>query len=347
MVERNIIGIGGSAGGLAAISRILQGLPADTATAVLVTVHMPAHGPRYLAGALARASALPVEEAQDGAEIRPGRVYAAVPDRHLLAEGGRLRLAPGPRENMARPAIDPMLRSLALDYGSRAIGVIVSGLLDDGASGLCSVKACGGLAVVQSPEDAEAPDMPRAALRAAEPDQVLSAAEIGGLLARMTGTAAAPTPPCPAAVRVEVEIALGRRLGADALREHAHPAAFTCPNCHGVLSELENVRPMRFRCQTGHAITAATLDATQENAVEDALRVALRVMQERRALVERLAREARETGRQGAAELYAEREREYARNVATLRVAVEASLDAAANDDERRARADREEGEIG
>lgn len=339
LVKRDIIGIGGSAGGLAAIRTILQGLPADASAAVLVTLHMSTHGRRYLSEAIAPACALPVQDAEDGIEIQPGRVYLAVPDRHLLAADGRLILGGGPRENMSRPAIYPMLRSLAVAYGPRAIGVVVSGMLDDGASGLCAVKTCGGLAVVQAPEDAQVPDMPRAALNAAGPDHVLPAAAMGALLARLTGTAAEPPPHCPPAVRAEVEIALGRRLGAEVLREHAHPAEFTCPNCHGVLAEMKDAPPVRYRCQTGHALTAATLEAAQEDAVEEALRVALRVMQERRALVERLARDAREKGRHVAAELYEARLGEYARHVETLRAAVLAGLDMVANDDAQRARA--------
>lgn len=147
MAKRDLVVIGGSTGSLAALNHILPQLPADFPAAVVVVTHMSPHGPSHLAEVLEGRSALPVSRAVDGQPIEPGRCYVAVPDHHLLVLDGHIRLGSGPRENMARPAVDPLFRSAALSYGSRAIGVILSGLLNDGASGLRAIKACGGSAL--------------------------------------------------------------------------------------------------------------------------------------------------------------------------------------------------------
>lgn len=326
LAKRDIIGIGGSAGGGAALKAILQRVPADLPATVFVTLHIPSRGGPYLAQALAQVSALAVETPEDGTEIQPGRVYVAPPDRHLLAHEGRVALGSGPRENMTRPSVDPMLRSLALAYGGRAIGVILSGSLNDGASGLYAVKQCGGLALVQDPDDAQVADMPRAALETVEPDRVATAEALASVLATLAGSEPHPPVPCPRDVALEVEIAAGRRLGHNALREFADPVALTCPNCHGVVSEYREGRPLRYRCQVGHALSAEVLLKEHDPAVEEALRSALRIMEERAELVDRMARDARQRGRTAVAELYEARSQEYESHVRALRSAVMAGL---------------------
>lgn len=327
MPNRNLIVIGGSSGSSEPLKRILAALPADLPASVFVSTHMPAHAPSHLVQLLGAVSRLPVVQVGEGQAIESGRVHVAVPDRHVVLTADGIRLGSGPRENMARPSIDPLFRSAALAFGPRTIGVILSGGLNDGASGLEAIKRCGGLAVVQSPADAEAADMPRAALSVVDADYVAPAEEIGPLLAGLAGGEAGPEGQCPDDLRLEVDIALGERLGARRLGRLADSVALTCPECSGVLSEIRGAKPMRFRCQTGHAVTADILGDHQDGAVEEALRVALRVVEERVELVTKMAEEARRLGRRAVAELYESRAQEYAGYAEVLRRAAIAAMD--------------------
>jgi two-component system, chemotaxis family, protein-glutamate methylesterase/glutaminase len=325
MARRDIIVIGGSAGSGGVLRRLLEDLPPDLPASVLITTHVPSNSPGFLAEVLSKAGPLPVTYAVDGQPVERGRVYLAWPDRHLLMMDGCIRLGDGPRENMVRPAIDPMFRSAALWYGARTIGVVLSGMLNDGASGLHAIKKRGGLAVVQHPLDAQADEMPLAALEAVDADEAPPGDELGRVLSRLVGTEAGESPPPTNGLALEVEIAAGARLGSDQLRDIADAAALTCPDCGGVLSEVRGEKPLRYRCQVGHAQTAEVI-SSQSHRVHDALGVAMRVMEERVELVSRMARDARESGRKAVAELYEDRAAEYGHYAQTLRQAAVASM---------------------
>jgi two-component system chemotaxis response regulator CheB len=329
MAKRDIVVIGGSAGGTAALKLLVQGLPAEFPGTLFVTTHMASQQPSYLCDILGPLAKLPVVRATDGLPIEPGRIYLATPDRHLLLMGTTLRLGAGPRENMSRPAIDPMFRSAVMSYGSRVVGVILSGLLDDGVSGLRAVHDARGVTVVQHPLDAAEPDMPRAALETVPADHVVPASDMARLLLQIVQTEAADPAPVPRELAFEVDVAAGARLGSTALRRIADPVALTCPDCQGVLSEIRTQKPLRYRCQTGHAYTAEQLVAKHE-LVDEAMRIALRMMEERLELIERMARDARETGRRAVAELYEDRAGEYRRYAETLRAAALATAELSA-----------------
>lgn len=326
MSLHDIVVIGGSMGSRTALRRLLADLPPELPAAILIATHMPSDGVPYLSEVLSAVSVLPVGPASDGQPLGPGRVYVAVPGRHLLVVDHTIVLGLGPRENMVRPSIDALFRSAALAFGSRVIGVVLSGMLDDGAAGLAAIKGQGELAIVQHPLDAEAADMPRAALEAADVDHVASADALGGLIARLVHTEAPAQLPVPVELELEVEIAAGRRLGSDRLREIAEPAPLSCPHCQGVLSGIKDTSPLRFRCQIGHAFSADSLVEAQRDGVDQALRVAMRVMEERVELVTRMASDARMQGRSAVAELYEARGREYREYAATLRRAATLSL---------------------
>jgi two-component system chemotaxis response regulator CheB len=325
VAKKDIVVIGGSAGSHSAIRRIIADLPSGLPASIFIATHMPTNSSGYLSDVLELASHLRVTRAIDGQPIEPGCVYVAVPDHHLLVIDGTVRLGNGPRENMTRPAIDPLFRSAALSYGPRVIGVILSGMLNDGASGLHAVKACGGTAIVQHPLDALSDQMPLAALEAVDPDGVVAAQDLGRFIAEMVGEDAGHDGECPAGLPLEVDIAAGGRLGAQRLKEIADPSALTCPDCDGVMSEVRGERPLRYRCQIGHANTAEVMEARAEQ-VDAALRVALRVMEERVTLVTRMAEDARRTGRNAVAELYESRAEEYTRYANVLREAAVATL---------------------
>jgi len=322
---KDIIVIGGSAGSSAVLKRLLGDLPRDLPASVFVSTHIPAHAPSMLAEILAGNTALPVAQVIDGQPIERGHVYVAAPDRHMLLLDSTVRLGVGPRENMARPSIDPLFRSAALSYGPRAVGVVLSGMLNDGASGLHAIKSVGGTAVVQHPLDAEADQMPLAALETTDVDYVAPGADLGGLLATIAASEAGPLHAASDDLLLEVEIATGARLGSGTLGRIATPSPLSCPDCHGVLSEMNGSHPLRYRCQIGHAYTAETL-ASNIDEIDEAVRVAMRVMEERVTLVERMSLDARQTGRNAVAELYEARAEEYRRYASTLREAAVTAL---------------------
>src|SRR5262249_2025863 len=181
----DIIVIGGSAGAPAPLKDILSRLPVDLPAAVFVVLHIPAQGIGILSTVASAAAKLPVRQAESGMPIENGHIYLAAPDHHLLIFKNRIVLGRGPRENMVRPAIDPLFRSAALHYGPRVIGLVLSGLLSDGAAGLNAVKRCGGIALVQDPSDAISDEMPRRALEATTVDLCVPGARLGDVLSEL------------------------------------------------------------------------------------------------------------------------------------------------------------------
>jgi two-component system chemotaxis response regulator CheB len=321
MASRDIIVIGGSAGAIAALRRILTDLPADLPAAVFVVVHLGQQN-FYLPNALDRCGPLRVVNAEDGMPVERGSIYLAPPDHHLLLLDDAIRLGRGPRENMCRPGVDPLFRSAAVSYGPRVIGTVLTGMLNDGAAGLAAVKQCGGVTVVQNPADAQAASMPLGALRVTDVDYRAPAAELGRLLDRLAREEAGPPMPIPPELGLEVEIALGRAVDAPTLRQIGDPAALSCPTCGGVLSEIRQQPPLRYRCQVGHSFTAEILEREQLGPVDEALRVALRIIEERATLADRMAEDARAAARHKSAEMFEERSKEMRNYAETIRQAV-------------------------
>jgi two-component system chemotaxis response regulator CheB len=245
--------------------------------------------PGYLAGILAKAGPLPVSFPADGEAIASGRIYVAPPDHHLLLEPGRMRVVRGPKENRHRPAVDPLFRSAAWAYGPRVVGVVLSGTLDDGAAGLWAIKSCGGVAVVQDPEDALFGEMPASAIACVRPDHAAPLEEIPLLLAELARSPAAGASGSAVAekLRLEDEFAMMKHDMRD-MSKLGEPSAFTCPACKGALWELEG-GVLRYRCHVGHAYAADSLLESQSEVVEEALFTAVRAMEEKAAMSRRIA----------------------------------------------------------
>lgn len=283
MPGHDIIVIGASAGGVDALPLLIASLPADLPAAVFIVLHLPAHGPDVLAEIVGRHAALPVRYAVEGEEIQPGRVCLGPRDRHLQMEGGRVRLTRGPRENRCRPAIDALFRSAAEAYGPRVAGVVLSGYLDDGTAGLNRVKIHGGVAIVQDPREAAAPDMPASALRNVKVDHCVALAEIGPLLVRLAAEPAAPRP------KPQAGAAEKRELSPRAMEtKFGPPTAFVCPECNGPLWETDSGPALQFRCHVGHAYSPDSLLADHADGLERALWSAVRTFDEQAALLRRL-----------------------------------------------------------
>lgn len=317
MPRREIIAIGGSAGSIGVIRQICGALPADLQAPVFIAVHVGASSQNLLGSILDSGGPLPAGTAVDGEPLQDGRVYVAPADHHLVIDGRTARLGRGPRENMSRPAIDPLFRSAGLSAGPRAIGVLLSGMLNDGASGLADLKRCGGVTVVQGPVDTVESEMPRNALLASDVDYRAPARDLADLISRLMHEEPGPDLNPPASIALEVGIAMGRHSDSSVIAEIAEPVAMACPGCGGTLSQIWR-SPLRFRCQVGQGYTAEALAHEQEGSVDEAFRIALRVIEERAVLMEKMALEARQAGRTAAAAGFEDRAREYRGNAAIL-----------------------------
>jgi two-component system chemotaxis response regulator CheB len=304
---RDIIVVGASAGGVEALSQLASYLPTDLPAALFVVLHVPSHSPSLLPKILNRTGALPAAHPADGEAIRKGRIYIAPPDQHLLLEEGRIRLKRGPRENGHRPAVDPLFRTAARSFGPRVVGVVLSGTLDDGTAGLAAIKQRLGVAVVQDPNEALYTGMPRSALQSVEVDYSLPLGEIAELLDRLAREPFVdPTGGDPPSERIESESHVAA-FDMDAIEDEdrpGQPSVFACPDCGGTLWELHDGDLTRFRCRVGHAWTANGLLAEQSEGIETALWTALRALEERAVLCDRIVERMQQRGLTTSAERF-------------------------------------------
>lgn len=320
----HLVVLGASAGGVNALMQLAQTLPPGFPAPLCVVQHVGSNT-SVLPELLASRGPHPAVHARDGQLLTPGVIHIAPPDQHMLVEGRYLRLTRGPRENHTRPAIDPLFRSAALAWGPRAIGVVLTGFLDDGTAGLAAIKQRGGTAIVQDPGTAEEPSMPRNALDCVDVDFSVPLAEIGPLLSRLVQQPAAAEAPAAPALEREVAINRGEDL-LENLGAIAEPAGISCPDCGGGLWEVKQSPPLRYRCHTGHAYTARTLEQAQAEDGEHALRSGVRALQEREMLLRRMASIADAAGDTAQAEAgrkHADRLRTQVRELRTLTSSVD------------------------
>jgi two-component system, chemotaxis family, protein-glutamate methylesterase/glutaminase len=290
--QRDLVVVGASAGGVEALSTLVATLPQELPASMLVVLHVLSSGTSVLPSILDRAGALPASAARHGQGIERGHIYVAPPDHHMLVAGDHLGLTRGPRENGHRPAIDPLFRSAARNYGDRVIAVVLSGMLDDGTAGLRVVQRSGGTTLVQDPDDAVYDGMPRSAIDHGAADHIVEidamAAAICELIDTPLDTATAPEP----VTQLEpVELDL-----ADKVPLEGSPSGLTCPECGGALWEQQEGDVVQFRCHVGHAYSVESMQAEQAVALEAALWSALRSLRERADLFRRLARRAVHSG---------------------------------------------------
>lgn len=267
MPQRDIIVIGASAGGVEALKALVASLPADLSAAVFVTLHLFERSETILPQILQGAGTLPVLAAQEDQRIESGHIYVAPPDFHLVLTPGSVHLGHGPRENLQRPCINVMFRSAAASYQSRVIGVLLTGMLDDGAAGLWEIQQRGGVAVVQDPAEAAYRSMPESAIRGFAVDHIVGVAKMGRLLSEL--------------------VQRGRRENqASTLAERIEPAHQTCPDCGGVMQKAHLGDLLEYRCHTGHRFGWKTMMVGKSDLIERALMQALAQTEELLALLE-------------------------------------------------------------
>jgi two-component system chemotaxis response regulator CheB len=294
---RDIITIGASAGGVEALRRLVGRLPADLPASVFIVLHLWPEAPSSLAPILTRAAALRVREAKNEDSIERGVIYLAPNDRHLMVEKDRLVVVHGPRENRARPAINPLFRSAAAAYGPRVVGVILTGMLDDGAAGLWAVKRCGGIAVVQDPADAQFSEMPANAIASVAVDHQVPLDKLPAVLVRLAHEPVQLPATSPNIASIDASNA-GMKMNPqqEQMDRIGQRTMFTCPECNGALWEIDAGGQPEYRCHVGHTYSPRIL-ATEQNVVfEQSLWSAIRALKESAAMDERLASRSAELG---------------------------------------------------
>jgi two-component system chemotaxis response regulator CheB len=321
MHGRDVIVIGTSAGGVEALRELASGLPPGLPAAIFVVLHIPPTAPSLLPNILNKVGPLRADHAIDGEPIEHGRIYIAPPDHHLLVERGRARVVRGPKENRMRPAADPLFRSAAYAYGSRVVGVVLTGGLDDGTAGLAAVKRRGGVAVAQDPDEALYAGMPRSAVENIDVDYCLPLVDIAPALARLAATPAPDDVAYPVQEMLEIENRIARAEESDMadVQKLGKLSAFTCPECSGALWELHDGELLRFRCHVGHAFSAESLMADQSEALESALWAALRSLEENAALSRRMAERARQHNQRFSVDQFEENAQRVERHADVLR----------------------------
>jgi two-component system chemotaxis response regulator CheB len=290
---RDTIVLGASAGGIDALKRLLPVFPADLAAVVLIAVHLSPDPVNGLDRILGRSCALPVRFGTHGMALEPRSIILAPPDRHLLVVDDHVVLSSGPRENRSRPAIDPLFRSAALHRAGRVIAAVLSGHLDDGAAGLLAVKRCGGIALVQAPDDAECSSMPLRASEAldAHLDGSLPIEQLGRRIVHSVGTPLSAPGELPRDLVLEEKLLLQSGTDFDPAKQQGELVPMTCPECGGPL-HMTNDGIRRYHCITGHVFTTSALLEEQGTRVENALWAAVRAMEERGNTLTTLARDS-------------------------------------------------------
>lgn len=315
----DIVVIGCSAGGVEALRVLLAGLPRVTPAAIFVVMHVSASAESYLPRIIGRTCKLPVEHAHDGEEIQRGKIYVAPPDHHLMMDATKVILSHGPKENRHRPSVDLLFRAAAQHFGSRVIGVILTGSLDDGTAGLQAVKRCGGLAVVQHPNDASSPGMPSSAIQYVAVDHVVPLSKMGGLLKKLVAESAGD-PAAPGCHEDASTYNQSNTMSQQQMEEKfGPPSALACPECSGPIWEVVEGQHSQFRCLVGHIFSQESFVAEEGVAVERALWVAVKTLQERSDLLGRLADKASRIGQSITAASFRDKARESQNHADSIR----------------------------
>lgn len=292
-MRRDVVVVGASAGGVEALRTLAGALPGDLPAAVLIVLHIPAFAGSALPAILGRSGPLPVRHAESGDSLAPGQILVAPPDHHLVVQDHHVLLTRGPQENGHRPAIDVLFRTAAVSCGPCVVGVVLSGVLDDGTAGLLAIDRRGGVCIVQDPADALYPAMPRSAMRHVKVDHVAAVSAMGGIIEAACNSAVPGRTREPSRL-MAMEAAMAE-LDDNAMHDverPGRPSGFSCPDCAGTLFEIQDGDLVRYRCRVGHAWSTDGLLAEQAQQLDDALWMALRSLEEKAALSKELAARA-------------------------------------------------------
>ena len=303
--RRDIIVIGSSAGGVFALQQLVASLPRNFEASIFIVQHISPNGTSFLPEILSKYGNLKAAHPKDGEVIRQGCIYIAPPDCHMLIEGDKILVKKGPKENRFRPSIDALFRSAAYNYGPRVIGVVLTGMLDDGTSGMWSVKRLGGLGIIQEPDDAQYPAMPTSVLEYVDVDYIVPIAGVADLLVELIQNDMTDERDIHEAemekaelerMKIEIDTAAQRNGFEKGIMEIGDLTPLTCPECHGVLVKLKEGNIVRYRCHTGHSYNVNSLLEGLVESVEMKLYEALKSLEETVLLLEESAIEDEENG---------------------------------------------------
>ena len=299
-----VVVIGTSAGGLSALKKLISQLNKDFPLPILVVRHIsPDATGNVVLNELNKLNTVKCQHAESGNNLKPGYLYLAPSDHHLLiGEDLKMLVTKGAHENRSRPAIDPLFRSAAVSFGTGVIGILLTGYLDDGTAGMKAIKRCGGTCIVQDPEEAEYPAMPKNAVNNVKVDYIIPIPEMGPLLYQLIPRKLRKSVPVPSDVSTEAKIAERVLSDLASVNNVGDQVPFNCPGCGGVLWKVEKDSNSRFRCHTGHAYTEASLLAEQTKKIEETMWTALRMFEERKNLLTDMARGKKGVGSQSALE---------------------------------------------
>lgn len=315
-----IVVIGASAGGLDALTEMVRNLQPGLDVAYCIVLHLSRKGiGDFVVHRLKQVTDMPCQLAVNGGAIRSGHIYIARPNQHLLVKDNKFILGGGPEENRFRPSIDVLFRSAAVAYSSHAIGVILSGLLDDGTSGMRAIQRSGGISIVQDPNEAEYPDMPLSVINNMEVDHVASLQEIGMLIAPIIKLKKGKKKVAPKDVVDESRIAEITAVGINDIEKIADISVFGCPDCGGNLWAVKGDIIKRYRCHIGHAYSEKDLVIKQAETASSTLWVALRMMEERKHLLKKMQVESEKKGHKSLYLSHVERHDEMERHITTLK----------------------------
>ena len=317
MNNRDIIVVGASAGGVSVLKDLVNSLPKDLEASIFVVLHTSPFSPSQLPQILTKAGALKASQPEDGETIRKGHIYIAAPDHHLiLQKDEKIAVKKGPKENRFRPSVDALFRSAAFIYGPRVTGIVLSGLLDDGTSGMWNIKRCGGATIVQDPNEAMYPSMPQNVMQYVDVDHVVPVSEMGELLIKLINS---KTPKKPnlskedmMLLKMEVIIATRDNAFEIGILDMGNLTTFTCPECHGALIAIEEGQLIRYRCHTGHAYTTSSLLASVTKSIEEKLWEAMRALEENTMLLNQIGDHYKKIGNPDAASQFKKKAKEIA-----------------------------------
>jgi two-component system chemotaxis response regulator CheB len=296
---RPIVVMGISAGGFEALTKLIPQLE-DLPAAIFIVQHLSPDYRSVLDMLLQKVTSLPVCFARDSMQIEQRRIYIAPPDFHLLLDDGVMRLSNGPRINYHRPAVDPLFFSAATVYQSCVVGVVLTGMLDDGAIGLAVIKRCGGVAVVQQPLDARYPDMPQSAIDADHPDFIVPLSTIADSIIKAVYLPKGPHREVDKELLHEVQF-LKDPTAANDTAETSELTSISCPDCGGPMRKKTIADYYQYRCHVGHAYTGKWLLSAQKRVSEEVLWSAVRMLEERAQVERELAENERKAGHEGEA----------------------------------------------
>lgn len=323
-----IVVIGASSGGFFALTELISQLNEDMDAAFFVVMHL-SHQTigGYLVTQMQKYTSLFCREIDNGTDIKRGTIYFSQPNKHVIIKHDTVKLGSGPVENRWRPSIDVLFRSGAAAFDGRTIGIILTGMLDDGTAGMLSIKRCGGSCIVQDPNEAEYPDMPLSVLKEMEVDYCIPLSKMGGTISNIITTKKVVNTIIPKDIIKEVEIAEEGVGTIDELSELGENSVFSCPDCGGVLFELKNDEITRYKCHTGHVFSVNDLLSKQNKSLESSLWVALRSLEERKKLLSQLSDRNIQRGFHRAAADYSERIEELQKHVDNLKQVLFATQD--------------------